>query len=92
MKTLVTGATGFLGRRLVAELAPRHALRVLVRPRGPRGISAAGDAGAGRGGFPAGVEVVAGDVADAASVRRAMAGCEAVVHAAALVKILAPAA
>jgi farnesol dehydrogenase len=85
MKTLVTGATGFLGRRLVAELAPRHSLRVLVRPRGPQGA-------AGRAGFPAGVEVVSGDVADAESVRRAMAGCEAVVHAAALVKILAPAA
>jgi NAD+-dependent farnesol dehydrogenase len=89
MKTLVTGATGFLGRRLVAELAPRHSLRVLVRPRSPAGGS--GAAG-GRGAFPAGVEVVAGDVADAASVRQAMAGCEAVVHAAALVKILAPAA
>ncbi|HXO40854.1 MAG TPA: NAD(P)H-binding protein, partial [Thermoanaerobaculia bacterium] len=81
MKTLVTGATGFLGRRLVAELAPRHALRVLVRPRS----GGAGGAG-GRGAFPEGVEVVAGDVADAASVRHAMAGCEAVVHAAALVK------
>lgn len=83
MKTLVTGATGFLGRRLVDELAPRHSLRVLVRPRQSQAL---------RGGFPEGVEVVAGDVADAASVRRAMAGCDAVVHAAALVKILAPAA
>jgi nucleoside-diphosphate-sugar epimerase len=79
VKTLITGGTGFLGRRLVAELAPRHALRLLVRRRGV-------------GGFPAGVELVEGDVTDAASVRRAAAGCEAVVHAAALVKILAPAA
>jgi farnesol dehydrogenase len=102
MKTLITGATGFLGRRLVAELAPRHELRVLVRPgrlgevaaaaRGG-GVGAAGAAALGRGGaFPAGVEVAAGDVTDAASLRRAAAGCEAVVHAAALVKILAPAA
>ncbi|MBV8201169.1 MAG: NAD-dependent epimerase/dehydratase family protein [Acidobacteria bacterium] len=91
MTTLVTGATGFLGRRLVAELAPRHSLRVLVRPRGPRGAAGHGG-GVLPGGFPAGVEVVAGDVADAASVRRAVEGCEAVVHAAALVKILAPAA
>jgi farnesol dehydrogenase len=97
MRTLVTGATGFLGRRLVAELAPRHSLRVLVRPRSPAGGGAGGAVGdggaaAGRGAFPAGVVVGAGDVADAASVRQAMAGCEAVVHAAALVKILAPAA
>jgi farnesol dehydrogenase len=79
MRTLITGGTGFLGRRLVAELAPRHELRLLVRRRGG-------------GGFPAGVELAEGDVTDAASVRRAAEGCEAVVHAAALVKILAPAA
>jgi nucleoside-diphosphate-sugar epimerase len=82
MKTLITGATGFLGRRLVAELAPRHDLRVLVRPL----------AGRGSAGFPPGVEVFAGDVTDAASLRRAVEGCDAVVHGAALVKILAPAA
>jgi nucleoside-diphosphate-sugar epimerase len=87
MKTLITGATGFLGRRLVAELAPRHALRLLVRPRPGGGAWAAGGSA-----FPAGVEVVAGDVTDPASLRQAMAGCEAVVHAAALVKIVAPAA
>jgi dihydroflavonol-4-reductase len=82
MKTLITGATGFLGRRLVAELAPRHDLRVLVRPLAGRGSAA----------FPPGVEVFAGDVGDAASLRRAVLGCDAVVHGAALVKILAPAA
>jgi farnesol dehydrogenase len=101
MKTLITGATGFLGRRLVAELAPRHELRVLVRPGRLGEVAAAargGGVGAaraalGRGGaFPAGVEVAAGDVTDAGSLRRAVEGCEAVVHAAALVKILAPAA
>lgn len=83
MRTLITGATGFLGRRLVAELAPSHDLRVLVRPLAGRGGSA---------GFPAGVEVFAGDVTDPASLRRACEGCDAVVHGAALVKILAPAA
>jgi nucleoside-diphosphate-sugar epimerase len=97
MKTLITGATGFLGRRLVAELAPRHELRVLARPAGARragrsGRAAMAGAPLGGGRFPAGVEVVAGDVTDAASLRRAAEGCEAVVHAAALVKILAPAA
>ncbi|MBW8876875.1 MAG: NAD-dependent epimerase/dehydratase family protein [Acidobacteria bacterium] len=78
MKVLVTGGTGFLGRRVVSELAPRHALRLLVR----RGSS--------RERFPAGVEFAEGDVTDRESLKRAVAGCDAVVHAAALVKILAP--
>jgi NAD+-dependent farnesol dehydrogenase len=79
MKVLLTGGTGFLGRRIAAELAPRHELRLLVRP------------GSSRERFPAGVEFAAGDVTDRASLDRAMEGCDAVVHAAALVKILAPA-
>ena len=78
MKILLTGGTGFLGRRIAAELAPRHELRLLVRP------------GSSRERFPAGVEFAAGDVTDRASLDQAMEGCDAVVHAAALVKILAP--
>jgi len=78
MKILVTGGTGFLGRSIVSELAPRHSLRLLVR----RGSS--------RERFPAGIEFAEGDVTDRASLGRAIAGCDAVLHAAALVKILAP--
>jgi farnesol dehydrogenase len=80
MKILVTGGTGFLGRRIVSELAERHELRLLVR------------GGSSRDRFPSGVEFAPGDVTDRLSLVRAAAGCEAVVHAAALVKILAPAA
>lgn len=80
MKILVTGATGFLGRRTVAALAPRHALRLLVRPA------------ASRERFPTGVEFAAGDVTDRASLAAGAAGCDAVLHAAALVKIDASAA
>ena len=80
MRVLVTGATGFLGRRTVARLAPRHELRLLVRP------------GASRERFPAGVEFVGGDVTDRTSLAAGAAGCDAVLHAAALVKIDAPAA
>jgi farnesol dehydrogenase len=78
MKILLTGGTGFLGRRIVAELSPHHALRLLVR----RGSS--------RDRFPAGVEFAEGDVTDRLGLSKALAGCDAVVHAAALVKILAP--
>ncbi len=78
MKILITGGTGFLGRRIVSELAPRHSLRLLVR----RGSS--------RERFPEGVEFAEGDVTDRVSLVKAIAGCNAVVHAAALVKILAP--
>ncbi|HYN20433.1 MAG TPA: NAD-dependent epimerase/dehydratase family protein [Thermoanaerobaculia bacterium] len=80
MKILVTGGTGFLGRRIVSELAQRHELRLLVRPS------------ASRERFPQGVEFAAGDVTDRSSLDRALSGLDAVVHAAALVKILAPAA
>ncbi|HEX2610805.1 MAG TPA: NAD(P)H-binding protein, partial [Gemmatimonadales bacterium] len=63
MKILVTGGTGFLGRRIISELAGRHELRLLVRPT------------ASRDRFPANVEFAAGDVTDRASLDRAVAGC-----------------
>ena len=86
MKILVTGATGFLGRRTVAKLAPNHQLRLLLRPT------------ADRSGFPERVAFVSGDVTDRASLERAASEgvdggrVDAILHAAALVKIDAPAA
>jgi farnesol dehydrogenase len=79
MRVLVTGGTGFLGRRTVDRLASKHELRLLLRPA------------ADRTGFPAGVELAGGDVTDRASVTAAAEGCDAILHAAALVKIDAPA-
>lgn len=76
MKILVTGATGFLGRRTAEQLAERHELVLLVR-------------GAPRPGLPERALQIVGDVTDRASLDRAIAGCDAVLHAAALVKILA---
>ncbi len=78
MKILLTGGTGFLGRRIAAELAPRHELRLLVRPT------------ASRERFPEGVEFAPGDVTQPTGLKAAAAGCDAVIHAAALVKIMAP--
>ena len=80
MKILVTGGTGFLGRRTVEQLVGRHDVRLLVRPTSSRER------------FPESVEFAEGDVTDAESLVRASEGCDAILHAAALVKILAPGA
>lgn len=73
MRVLVTGGTGYLGRAVVLALAEAgHAPRVFARR-----ASAAGLPGA----------AIDGDVRDAGAVGRAMAGCEAVIHMAALVSI-----
>lgn len=76
MRVLVTGATGLLGGAIVRELLARgHAVRALVRP-------ATDPSSVGRD-----VEVARGDVLDAASVRAALAGSDAVVHAAGIARI-----
>jgi UDP-glucose 4-epimerase len=73
---LVTGAAGFLGRRVVTALADRgESVRALVR--GP------GDAA--QLGFPAGVEVARGDLRRPETLVGAVDGVDAVVHLAAAV-------
>ena len=69
---LVTGATGFVGPKIVAALRARGLpVRVLVRsPAKGAGLDA---------------EPVEGDVTDAESLRRAVEGCDTVVHLVAII-------
>ena len=67
---LVTGATGFVGGHVVHELRGRDLpVRALVRDRRKGAKLEAW-----------GCELAQGDMTDAASLRRAVAGCETVVH------------
>ena len=73
MKAFVTGATGFLGSHVARVLADQGAnLRLLVRPtsnlKNIEGLKA---------------ETATGDLRDAASLEKAMTGCDAVFHVAA---------
>jgi len=81
MRVLVTGGTGFIGSHTVAALvAAGHEPRVLARA--PRKLERLHREYA----IPS-CEVVRGDMTDADAVMRALEGCEAVVHAAALVAL-----
>lgn len=81
MKTiLVTGATGKVGSRLVKRLARRgHHLRALVRDAA-RAVDLLGDH----------VELVEGDLLDAASLDAAVRGVDAIVHCAAFFRGATP--
>jgi nucleoside-diphosphate-sugar epimerase len=78
---LVTGGTGFVGSHVVEALAAAgHQARLLARDRSrvdcmakTRGVAVQ--------------DVVLGDMTDSATVETALAGCDAVVHAAAAVEI-----
>jgi dihydroflavonol-4-reductase len=73
LKIFVTGATGFLGSHVARVLAEQGAeLRLLVRPTSD--LRNVADMNAER---------VEGDLRDPASIEKALAGCEAVIHVAA---------
>lgn len=84
MRVLVTGGTGFVGSHTVAALlSAGHEVRLLVRNPGrirpalqPLSNTAADS-----------VDHVVGDVTDAEAVKKALSGCDAVVHAAAVFKL-----
>ena len=73
MRVLVTGGGGFVGRAVVERLLARgHRVRCFARSAYPE-LAVRG------------VEVVRGDLSDARAAAAACAGCDAVVHAAALI-------
>jgi nucleoside-diphosphate-sugar epimerase len=77
MRVLVTGASGFLGGHIVAALMARgHEVRVLLREGQEP---------------PQGGERAVGRLEEPETLRAALTNIEAVVHAAALVRLLAPA-
>ena len=74
MRIAVTGASGFLGRYIVARLAEKeHGCRCWYRPKSDRGGI---DAAEGR------IEWLPGELGDADAGRALVEGCDAVVHAA----------
>jgi dihydroflavonol-4-reductase len=78
LKAFVTGATGFLGSHVARALADQGAdLRLLVRPtsnlRNLEGLQSSGTK----------AETATGDLRDAASLEKAMSGCDTVFHVAA---------
>jgi nucleoside-diphosphate-sugar epimerase len=78
MKALVTGASGFIGRRLVLELARRgHEIACLVRPTSKT---------APLRDLP--VEFVLGDLGDAASLVRAVEGRDHIFHLAGVIQAI----
>jgi len=80
MKALVTGATGFVGAAVArALLAQDVELRLLTRAQSDR---------ANIDDLP--VETVIGDLRDEASLRKAVAGCDAVFHVAADYRLWTP--
>ena len=76
MRVLVTGGTGYLGRAIVRALMTRgHEPVVFAR-------------GASTAGLPA--RAIDGDVRDRAALAAAVRGCDALCHAAALVRLWRP--
>jgi dihydroflavonol-4-reductase len=77
LRVLVTGASGFIGANIVrALLTAGHDVRALVRtPHVPPSLAGLA------------IDTARGDIRDAASIETALAGCDALIHAAALYEI-----
>lgn len=78
MQILVTGGTGFIGYHTARQLAAAgYRVRLLVRSR-EKAVKVYGDA------VP---ELAVCDILDEAGVRQALAGCDGVIHTAAMVSV-----
>ncbi len=80
MRTLITGASGFVGSAVVRQLIEAgHCVRALVRPHSDRrnlaGLT---------------VEIAVGDLRDRTSLDRALEGCSALFHVAADYRLWVP--
>jgi len=80
VRAFVTGATGFIGGRLAAQLRDRGD-EVVALVRSPQRASALGELGC---------ELIPGDLADQAAIRAAVEGCDGVFHVAAVYKVGIP--
>ena len=80
MTTLVTGGTGFLGKRVVSALVERgHKVKMLVRENSNlKGLENLD------------IDFITGDVRDRDSIRNAAQGCSHLYHLAALVRAWIP--
>jgi nucleoside-diphosphate-sugar epimerase len=80
MKVFVTGGTGFIGGEVVRQLRARGEEVVCLVRSPEKGAKVAA----------LGCEIASGDLGDAAALRTAMEGCDAVIHAAAMYEVGIP--
>ena len=81
MKVFLTGGTGFIGGEVARQL----------RDRGDEVVCLVRSPGKAAKLTELGCELAAGDLGDAAALRRGMDGCDAVIHAAAMYEVGIPA-
>jgi dihydroflavonol-4-reductase len=81
VRVFVTGGTGFIGGEVVHQL----------RARGEEVVCLVRNPEKGRKAAELGAELVSGDLSNEKSIREGMAGCDAVVHAAAVYEVGIPA-
>jgi uncharacterized protein YbjT (DUF2867 family) len=73
MKVFVTGATGFVGKEVVAHICQQgHSVRLLVRSASPGTTTVLSEGKK--------MEIVSGDILQPKSLEAGVAGCDAVVH------------